>query len=176
MSAGHAQLGGMPSPPRCDLPACPGGQSFNADFYVTCATVIPVLFLAVAVQGRAYESMLRSAQRRPQTGKFGRLSLPYTLAGSVLIAAAGGEYLALLVLYQGSDWTGAREVVFACTLILVTAVGAGPVVLWLKAKPESRPSVIDVPTQAAGGGPGQTRAGDKAEARTHADEPGSPGA
>jgi hypothetical protein len=28
-------------------------EKFNADFYVTCATVIPVPFLAAAVQGQA---------------------------------------------------------------------------------------------------------------------------
>jgi hypothetical protein len=33
---------------------------FPSDFYVTCATVIPVLFLAVAVQGRTFESIMRA--------------------------------------------------------------------------------------------------------------------
>jgi hypothetical protein len=31
-------------------------ETFNADFYVTCATVIPVLYLAVVVQGRGHTS------------------------------------------------------------------------------------------------------------------------
>lgn len=34
-------------------------DSFNADFYVTAATVIPVLFLAIAVQGSTFDAMLR---------------------------------------------------------------------------------------------------------------------
>jgi hypothetical protein len=33
-------------------------KSFNSDFYVVCATVIPVLFLALAVQGDSYQALL----------------------------------------------------------------------------------------------------------------------
>ncbi len=32
---------------------------FNGLFYATAATIIPVLFLAIAVQGRGYESLLK---------------------------------------------------------------------------------------------------------------------
>jgi hypothetical protein len=39
-------------------------ENFNADFYVTCATVIPVLFLALAVQGRTYEVVVQAVQKR----------------------------------------------------------------------------------------------------------------
>lgn len=38
-------------------------EKFNADFYVTCATVIPVLFLAAAVQGQAFVFLLQRARR-----------------------------------------------------------------------------------------------------------------
>ena len=33
---------------------------FNANFFIVAATVIPVLFLAIAVQGRTYESLLKA--------------------------------------------------------------------------------------------------------------------
>jgi hypothetical protein len=33
-----------------------------SEFYVTCATVIPVLFLAAAVQGGVYASLLQAAK------------------------------------------------------------------------------------------------------------------
>jgi hypothetical protein len=39
-------------------------ENFNANFYVTCATVIPVLFLAAAVQGQAFVFVLQRARRR----------------------------------------------------------------------------------------------------------------
>jgi hypothetical protein len=44
----------------------------DTDFYVTCATVIPVLFLALALQGRPYDSLIRAnwkAARTSSTGK-----------------------------------------------------------------------------------------------------------
>jgi hypothetical protein len=34
-------------------------DSFNADFYTTAATVIPVLYLAIAVQGSTFDAVLR---------------------------------------------------------------------------------------------------------------------
>jgi hypothetical protein len=34
-------------------------DSFNADFYVTAATLIPVLYLALAVQGSTFDAVLR---------------------------------------------------------------------------------------------------------------------
>ena len=34
-------------------------KHFPSDFYVTCVTVMPVLFLAVAAQQKAYEFVLR---------------------------------------------------------------------------------------------------------------------
>jgi hypothetical protein len=39
------------------------GRQVPSDFHVTCATVISVLFLALAVQGRAYELVLRTSER-----------------------------------------------------------------------------------------------------------------
>ena len=37
---------------------------FNGLFYATMATVIPVLFVAAAVQGRTYQEMLKESSRR----------------------------------------------------------------------------------------------------------------
>lgn len=34
--------------------------AFNTAFYATAATIIPVLFLAIAVQGRAFQEMLKA--------------------------------------------------------------------------------------------------------------------
>jgi hypothetical protein len=48
-------------------------KHFNADFYITCATVIPVLYLALAVQGGTYEAMLKAAlagqRRKPKRSR-----------------------------------------------------------------------------------------------------------
>jgi len=130
-------------------------DKFPSDFYVTCATVIPVLFLAVAVQGRTWESMLRSYRmadhvasadfarrwRDAQSGWGGEGLLNLRRRGSanfkssnltlaiVYIIAAGtfGEFMALLSLYRGSEVNGGRFIVFVATLILVAAVAADPI-------------------------------------------------
>jgi hypothetical protein len=46
------------SPPRRQVPPVLVSKDFNADFYITCATVIPVLFLPVR---RSPGSLLRCA-------------------------------------------------------------------------------------------------------------------
>jgi hypothetical protein len=129
-------------------------NKFPSDFYVTCATVIPVLFLAVAVQGRTWESMLRSYRTADQVASedfarkwrgarswrerakvvfVGRGSANFkssnlTLAILYVIAAGTfGEFMALLTLYRGSEVRGGRFIVFVATLILVAAVAAGPI-------------------------------------------------
>ena len=38
-------------------------DKFQPDFYITCASVIPVLFLAVAVEGRVYRWALSTSER-----------------------------------------------------------------------------------------------------------------
>jgi hypothetical protein len=37
-------------------------DTFNADFYITAATVIPLLYLALTLQGNSYDSMMRRAR------------------------------------------------------------------------------------------------------------------
>jgi hypothetical protein len=72
-------------------------------FYATTATVIPVLFLAIAVQGSAYQSMLNSVVRvarsslgagplRRRVGRMGRLLL-FLIPYLILLLTVGGECL-----------------------------------------------------------------------------------
>jgi hypothetical protein len=184
-------------------------KTFDVDFYVTCATVIPVLFLAVAVQGSAYASLLRAwqkTQRVSQEGSQAYLKVvqmalkdaqageeaqavedaqaatqaaldagqaaldagqaaldagqaaqeaqagiwpilwtltrgagaavvsPFlrALAAVILLAGAGGEGLALYVLYRESEQPGQRLLVLLATLSLVIAVVAGPLLAFLQ--------------------------------------------
>ena len=110
-------------------------KDFNADFYITCATVIPVLFLAVAVQGQAYEAVLISARHQARTGRHDRriskLSSGFwswllrLVAYAILLAGVVGELGALLTLYDGREG-GAKLFVLLSTLALVIAVAAGP--------------------------------------------------
>ena len=57
-------------------------EKFNADFYVTCATVIPVLFLAAAVQGQAFAFLCKGLGGEPPGSVSGSHS---GSSGSVLL-------------------------------------------------------------------------------------------
>lgn len=128
-------------------------DKFPSDFYVTCATVIPVLFLALAVQGQAYGLVLRTSERaegysnttwrrglglqpparqeRPLQGaremlaEIASLAL-WVIALLIVFAGGFGEGLALYALYRGSEPADARRWVLVATLVLVAAVVAGP--------------------------------------------------
>ena len=118
-------------------------NKFPSDFYVTCATVIPVLFLAVAVQTRFSEHIVRTIwvlgkhsstspgeatrgerwKRRVKTGAaYVGVQLLAWLAALTLVAGGVGELLALLALYRGSETGGGRESVFGLMLVLLAAV------------------------------------------------------
>ncbi len=112
-------------------------QTFHPDFYVTCATVIPVLFLAVAVQGTSYQDLLDTlvkAARAPvnsppllQLRAYAAALLTALVA--VVVGGLGslGEIEALYTLYLGRE-AGDRGLVLAATLGLLLATAAGP--LW----------------------------------------------
>lgn len=120
-------------------------QAFNADFYLTAATVIPILYLALTLQGQTYETMVRRALtdwRVVLSLPRGELSwrrylwrwwwhyvlfLSPTLAGSaILIAGVVGEWRAILALYNRSVSQGTSSVVLLALLVLVIAVTAFP--------------------------------------------------
>lgn len=130
-------------------------DKFQPDFYVACATVIPVLFLAVAVEGRVYRWALSTSERAqrysnttvrtaPSLERPAQWAMGWRWAGqqladltatallfiAMLIVIAGGlgEGLALFVLCQKSETTSERGAVLIATLVLVAAVIAGPVV------------------------------------------------
>ena len=116
-------------------------KNFNSDFYVVCATVIPVLFLAVAVQGGAYKSVLQAAMVAARTkasdGSMRQLRALVVSRALQLIgywiwcAGAIGEVIALMVLYQGREGSGTRLTVFLCTVMLILAASAGPLGAYL---------------------------------------------
>jgi hypothetical protein len=115
-----------------------------SDFYITCATVIPVLFLAIAVQGKGYQSVLQAALKMTQLRygeRWERRLMPLILgrflkftAYGVLCAGALGEILAISVLYQGYEQPWDRKTVALATLVLVIAVAVGPFNAYLDAR------------------------------------------
>jgi hypothetical protein len=149
-----AAMSSLASLARATASAAP---AFNSTFYATVATVIPVLFLALAIQGRMYEQLLRTALWFTRTK---RAALPLrslrdihlSLVAAVrliwlaivtvnsllwlialLIPAAGfvGEAAAVIALYQGHDDSSTRLGVLVATLFLLLAVATGPMLTYI---------------------------------------------
>jgi hypothetical protein len=106
--------------------------TFNGLFYATVATIIPVLFLAVAVQGAAYEDLLkatagRAMRYRPRRETLNshidtqfvrvlglaQLLVPYI----ILIYGVAGEYDALISLYYKRTVQPANSALVAAMLL-----------------------------------------------------------
>jgi hypothetical protein len=134
-------------------------DNFNADFYITCATVIPVLFIAVTLQGQVYEAVLREALKTRQMGAVAESRLLQQVAYFIWAPGAIGEVFAVLALYYGHNVGGSRLYVLLATLILVVAVAARPFVALTKVTDRvwDRRSLADEPGQAAGVVPGDER-------------------
>jgi len=120
--------------------------AFNGLFYATAATVIPVLFLAIAVQGNAYETLLRAWQitfRLVLGAAFRGISLGFfvsalafygllILLGFAIVATGGyGELFAVYALYQRHDQASTRQTVLLATMFLIILVVAGPLLRYL---------------------------------------------
>ncbi len=107
------------------------GKTFPSDFYVTCATVIPVFFLALIVQDGMYESMLKTARQAAQTPPrrqrdIAAVDLLPAAAWLTIVAGVVGEGISLFALYNGSERSGQRPIVLVFTLIPLFAVAARP--------------------------------------------------
>jgi hypothetical protein len=154
-------------------------KSFPSDFYVTCATVIPVLFLARAVQAeRSFPSYLRAfiglgSRSSPSHIPDGRgisaaqgfamrwpgaveameraayVFLAYVGLANV-IAGGIGEALALQALYSRSDYPVTRVVVLVATLLLVVSVLTGPLLASITALEATRRGASPSPQAADG--------------------------
>jgi hypothetical protein len=142
-------LSGMTS---LTLPAhATAAPAFNALFYATMATVIPVLFLALAVQGRMYEDMVRAysaAARRLTplhlhasfrqltqhlTAVFVRYVLALAMSG-ILVFGTLGEVFAADALYRQQAVAGPFVLFGVIFMAIVTA--AGPALAYLRLLPD----------------------------------------
>jgi hypothetical protein len=106
-------------------PASHAAPAFNGLFYATVATVIPVLFLALAVQGSTYRELVKSSQA-------GHLLAKWAAAG-ILLYGTMGEIWALLSL-SAQRARGASGFVLLSVIFLVLATAAGPFVAYVRAE------------------------------------------
>jgi hypothetical protein len=97
---------------------------YYADFYVTCASVIPVIFLAVVLAARAYESWLAGL---PKKALGLRRVLLFAAYASVIVGGVG-EFGALWELRWRQNTVKWNWVVFWTTLVLLVVVLFGSVI------------------------------------------------
>ena len=108
--------------------------TFNADFYVAAATVIPILYLALTLQGQTFERMALSHQRLHDIPKEKR-DRHWERRDGILIAAGwliptcgfAGEFLAFLGLLQRPPSNIDAPLIMLLLTILLVAVVAGPI-------------------------------------------------
>jgi len=124
---------------------------FNSTFYLAAATIIPILFLAFAVQGPAYQNLMQNyatlgerIETIERTETTGRLpsrrwwgtTLTVALLTAVILAipvlGVMGEIAALYALYNQQIWAGGGQVVFLGVILLLLATAIGPVLTWIK--------------------------------------------
>ena len=103
---------GSPASPR------PSSGPFNADFYITAATVIPVLYLALAVQGSALEEMLTWARGHNPTV----FTLAVIFAGAAVLSSLLAEWTALHDIYRRQSDIGNGQLVLRSLALLLIAV------------------------------------------------------
>lgn len=107
---------------------------FNGDFYLVAGTVIPVLFLALTLQGQTFDRLtesLRESSRKAirkdlqeQSG-FGagfRMFVIATVIFIIVVAGLAGEFMAMIALYTRSLDKSLEVTVLVCLLVLVLAV------------------------------------------------------
>lgn len=112
-------------------------DSYSVNFYLASATIIPVLFLAFAVEspfiGRLRKEIESSYKKRSSRG---RKAITYGLrlvGMASLIAAVVGEVGALGALLRQRDYIALREFVFVSVIVLLVEVAAVPafIIFWL---------------------------------------------
>jgi hypothetical protein len=113
-------------------------------FYATAATVIPVLFLALAVQGRGYENLMKTFnamdQRsnrdipRGQTAAAAAVAVALVaIAPVILVLAVLSEILAVYALYQQQAVSTTSQTVLIGVIVLVIATAASPALALIRA-------------------------------------------
>jgi len=116
-------------------------RAFNADFYVTTATVIPVLYLALTLQGRTYHDVVTRWRKVNKDAPFTFwpqakvIALAITGIGlsSVILYGVYGEYLALHALNARQASSESQGTVLQASILLLAVTAAGPVLWFLGA-------------------------------------------
>ena len=112
--------------------------AFNGLYYATIATVIPVLFLAIAVQGTIYQDLIKAAARSAASsraqGRYPHNAVALmSLCGLVVIYGEAGELFAITALARSIDGFAQQWITDPGALVLTIIAAAGPARVFVKA-------------------------------------------
>ena len=110
---------------------------FNVNFFIVVATVIPVLYLALTLQGPTYERMMarwRSAVREGHRDRSFRSEARTVTAAflaivgtAIILYSVLAEYLSLRALYSQTASVATQGTVLQAAVALLVMTVAGPV-------------------------------------------------
>ncbi len=137
--------------------------AFNGLFYATAATIIPVLFVAIAVQGRLYDIVLAAPEEMKQwlaghlPRRLGRASLisyycsvlAAIVAAAILIYGIEGEILAIRSLYLQRP-VGPHGEVETAVIVLTVMAAVLPAAAFLRTLARAVMEVMGSVRRAAG--------------------------
>jgi hypothetical protein len=108
-------------------------DTFNANFYIIASTIIPVLFLALVLQGSTYEQLLanwlRMVKNAAKNSKLIAWALDfasYIIAIFVLLSGFLGELRATFALYDGRASASTGQFVLFSVIVLLVVATFGP--------------------------------------------------
>jgi hypothetical protein len=126
--------------PHATSPAAPALTASTIAFYATSATIVPVLFIAIALQSPVWQPMLRnagsagrSARKNEQRVALIALHVPIVLAYLVLFAGLYGVGMSIGALSYDNDDPMRHDTVAAAVIILTIAVASVPLSQWSRA-------------------------------------------
>jgi hypothetical protein len=120
-------------------------SSFNANFYVAAATVIPVLYLAITLQGSTFEALMQRLKKAlPESQPVGSSKpslktvarpvltvLTMVIATVLIFGGIAAEFISFFALYQQKSSPRMDRDVLALIGGLLVVVIAGPVIRFL---------------------------------------------
>jgi hypothetical protein len=113
----------------CTLPAM-HHDTFNADFYITAATVIPLLYVTLALQGTTYQDLVRMrfdiTRMGPDLATV-KWFIAQAAAGLIWWAGILGEVIAFWALYTRSTSPGMKTITLVCVFVLLALAAGIPI-------------------------------------------------
>jgi hypothetical protein len=117
-------------------------SGFNSNFYITAATIIPLLYITIILQASTVRDMqarldrVMSAKVKSESQNtitlvvitlgFVAAFVIWLTSAAILIVGIGGEIAAILALYYQSDSDSTRLFVLVSTILLLVVSTVGP--------------------------------------------------